>query len=127
MWNILEAKGGKSNMWTPMQAARYFCSGAASLCWGAIQARQAGRSMEDKQFSSCSLCIHPAYGSIYRDGEFVQRGCPVGLSIDARAVIVAPISGWVRMLPDVDAKLGIGIEIRQQPTDLLAFQQALSV
>src|SRR5262245_55638678 len=40
------------------------------------------------------LDVHPVYGAIYKDGEFVQRGAVLGLSVDSKAVVVAPISGW---------------------------------
>ena len=43
------------------------------------------------------LDLHPVYGAIYKEGEFVQRGAVLGLSVDSKGVVVAPISGWVKM------------------------------
>ena len=45
-----------------------------------------------------NLTVHSIYGAIYRDGEFVQRGAVIGLSVDTREVVVAPVSGWVCVL-----------------------------
>ena len=45
------------------------------------------------------LEVHPVYGAIYKDGEFVQRGAVLGLSVDSKSVVVAPVSGWVRLVP----------------------------
>lgn len=42
--------------------------------------------------------LHAAYGAIYRDGEFVQRGAVLGVSPDSRDVVVAPVSGWVQVV-----------------------------
>jgi hypothetical protein len=61
-----------------------------------------------------SLSVHPVYGAIYQDGEFVQRGAVLGLSVDARAVVIAPISGWVRVHPNTDVKPTIEVEITEQ-------------
>ena len=44
------------------------------------------------------LSVHPIYGAIYRDGEFVQRGAILGLNTQANGVVVAPASGWVRVV-----------------------------
>lgn len=44
------------------------------------------------------LSVHPIYGAIYRDGEFVQRGAILGLNTEANGVVVAPASGWVRVV-----------------------------
>ena len=44
------------------------------------------------------LSVHPIYGAIYRDGEFVQRGAILGLNTQANGVVVAPASGWVRLV-----------------------------
>lgn len=73
--------------------------------------------MEDHNLTPLLLCVHPVYGAIYQDGEFVQRGAVLGLSVDARAVVVAPISGWVRLAEERDAAPGIAIEIWQDPAD----------
>lgn len=68
-----------------------------------------------------SLYVHPVYGAVYKDGEFVQSGAVLGLATDSSGVVVAPVSGWVRLkssarsfatqLPDG----GLRIEIWQQP------------
>lgn len=42
--------------------------------------------------------LHPVYGAIPRDGETVERGDVLGLSVDEKEVIIAPISGQVRLL-----------------------------
>lgn len=42
--------------------------------------------------------LHPIYGAIPQDGEFVRRGDVLGLSTDSREVILAPVSGWVRII-----------------------------
>jgi hypothetical protein len=44
------------------------------------------------------LNVHPVYGAIYKNGEFVQRGAVIGLSVDSREVIIAPISGWIKII-----------------------------
>lgn len=70
-----------------------------------------------------SLDVHPIYGAIYKDGEFVQRGDILGLSVDSKDVVVAPVSGWVRLVayateaPDADAQHRLKIEIWQKPMD----------
>lgn len=64
------------------------------------------------------LDVHPMYGTIYKDGEFVQRGAVVGLTVDLSAVVVAPVSGWVRLRPapsHVDAPHLMRVEIWQEP------------
>jgi hypothetical protein len=48
--------------------------------------------------SSISLELHPVYGAVPRDGEFVEAGEILGLSPDAGEVITAPHSGWVRLI-----------------------------
>lgn len=69
------------------------------------------------------LDVHPIYGAIYKDGEFVQRGAVVGLSVDSKEVVVAPVSGWVRLvMPRNDDVSGsrprLLVEIWQQPVDV---------
>ena len=70
------------------------------------------------------LNVHPVYGAIYQDGEFVQRGAVLGLSVDCKEVVIAPISGWVRLGPgtqpvaNLTTESGLCIEIWQHPTDL---------
>ena len=73
--------------------------------------------MDDQSLSHLSLSVHAVYGAIYQDGEFVQRGAVLGLSVDARAVVVAPVSGWVRLLPQSASAAGIGVEIWQRPIE----------
>ena len=62
--------------------------------------------------------VHPVYGAIYKEGEFVQRGAVLGLSVDSREVVTAPGSGWVHLPEDLEASVrtptGIRIEIWQQ-------------
>ena len=63
------------------------------------------------------LELHPVYGAIYRDGEFVQRGAVLGLSVDSKGVVIAPVSGWIKMgrPPTVSETKAVSlwIEIRQ--------------
>lgn len=63
------------------------------------------------------LNVHPVYGAIYQDGEFVQRGAVLGLAVDSSAVVTAPISGWVRLLPRKDSAPALSLEIWQQPAE----------
>jgi len=48
--------------------------------------------------SNICLEVHPVYGAIYQDGEFVQRGAVLGLSTDTSQVVIAPVSGWIRLI-----------------------------
>ena len=60
------------------------------------------------------LDVHPVYGAIYQDGEFVQRGAVLGLSVDSKTVVIAPISGWVRLLGEAsEPEISLRIEILQ--------------
>ena len=70
--------------------------------------------MEDQDTTTFSLRVHPIYGAIYQDGEFVHCGAVLGLSVDAREVVIAPVSGWVRLQTHGDGCAGIEIEIRRQ-------------
>lgn len=47
--------------------------------------------------------LHPVYGAIPSDGEFVQKGEILGLSVDATEIVFAPISGWIRLIPSTDS------------------------
>jgi len=44
-----------------------------------------------------SIEIHPVYGAVPADGEFVRRGAVIGVSTDAKDIVVAPASGWIRL------------------------------
>lgn len=71
--------------------------------------------------SPTNLRVHPVYGAIYKDGEFVQRGAILGLSEDMKEVVIAPVSGWVRLVESGGAERcehvrGLRVEIWQQPT-----------
>lgn len=63
------------------------------------------------------LCVHPVYGAIYQEGEFVQRGAVVGLTTDSRGVVIAPISGWIRFAGRQGSDLALCVEIYQQPDE----------
>ena len=69
------------------------------------------------------LNVHPVYGAIYKDGEFVQRGAVLGLSVDSREVVIAPVSGWVRLSEEAQVKRtsdleeGLRVEIWQRPDE----------
>lgn len=65
-----------------------------------------------------------AYGAVYQTGDYVQRGNVVGLSADGGSVVVAPMSGWVRLIeaedlwsveiwrnPEYDGEAGCQLEI----------------
>ena len=71
--------------------------------------------MEDQDTPPPALTIDPVFGTIYRDGEFVQRGSVLGLAVDARRVVIAPVSGWVRVEPELDGAQGITVEIHPHP------------
>jgi len=47
--------------------------------------------------------LHPVYGAIPRDGDYVERGDILGLSVDTQHVVTAPFSGWVRLLKTCEA------------------------
>lgn len=63
------------------------------------------------------LNVHPVYGAIYKNGEFVQRGAVIGLSVDSREVIIAPISGWIKIIEESQSPCspeeGLRVEIWQ--------------
>lgn len=63
--------------------------------------------------------LHPVYGAIYKEGEFVQRGAVLGLSVDSKGVVIAPVSGWVKVEPSVSVSdpenVSLRIEIWQHP------------
>jgi len=71
--------------------------------------------MEVHQHSPHCLSVHPVYGAIYKDGEFVQRGAVLGLAVDSKGVVVAPVSGWVRMGEDSDMEVTLGLSIEIWP------------
>ena len=79
--------------------------------------------MEPGAVGPACLNVHPIYGAIYHNGEFVQRGAVLGLSVDCKEVVIAPISGWVRLIPrsetstSNDQLLGLRIEIWQHPAE----------
>ena len=68
------------------------------------------------------LDLHPVYGAIYKEGEFVQRGAVLGLSVDSKGVVIAPVSGWVKMGQQVglseQAIQSLRIEIWQHPRNV---------
>ena len=68
------------------------------------------------------LDLHPVYGAIYKEGEFVQRGAVLGLSVDSKGVVIAPVSGWVKIGQPVgyseQANPGLRIEIWQHPRNV---------
>jgi len=73
--------------------------------------------MVDQGTHPLLLVVHPGFGTIYRDGEFVQRGSVLGLATDARKVVIAPVSGWVRLTPDSDSTHEIHVEIHPYVVD----------
>jgi hypothetical protein len=44
--------------------------------------------------------LHPVYGAIPSDGEFVRKGEILGLSVDAQEIVRAPVSGWIQLIPN---------------------------
>ncbi|HLK58509.1 MAG TPA: hypothetical protein VKU00_18210 [Chthonomonadaceae bacterium] len=87
--------------------------------------------MEPSLVGPTCLNIHPIYGAIYHDGEFVQRGAVLGLSVDCKDVVVAPVSGWVRLgsrleMPSNNgATHGLCVEIWQSLSDAEVFSTPL--
>ena len=67
-----------------------------------------------KEGTPLTLIVHPIYGAIYQDGEFVQRGAVLGLSVDAREVVVAPISGWVKVMEDENETRFVCVKISEK-------------
>ena len=66
--------------------------------------------------------LHPVYGAIPSDGEFVNKGEILGLSVDAKEVVLAPISGWVRLIPSSDSSdLHLKVHIHASRGDGFAF------
>lgn len=62
------------------------------------------------------LNVHPVYGAIYQDGEFVQRGAVLGLSVDTTSVVTAPVSGWIRLREDQEGgSHRLCVEIWERP------------
>ncbi len=53
--------------------------------------------------SSASSERNFSYGAVFQTGDFVQRGDIVGLSVDGKQAVKAPMSGWVRILPQPDS------------------------
>ena len=86
--------------------------------------------MEPATVGPMCLNVHPIYGAIYHDGEFVQRGAVLGLSVDCKEVVIAPISGWVRLGARSESNSangtghGLCIEIWQQPADTQPYSPA---
>jgi hypothetical protein len=75
------------------------------------------RQMKVNGQGPMSLKVHPVYGAIYQDGEFVQRGAVLGLSVDSSAVVTAPVSGWIRLSTPSESSPGLCVEIWQQPVE----------
>lgn len=71
--------------------------------------------MDDRELVPIALSIHAEFGPIYRNGEFVQQGSVLGLAVNARKVVIAPVSGWVRLPPDTDNTQGITVELHPRP------------
>ncbi len=44
------------------------------------------------------LELHPIYGAIAREGEYVRRGEILGLSVNEKEIVRAPEAGHVRLL-----------------------------
>jgi hypothetical protein len=45
-----------------------------------------------------NLELHPIYGAIPSEGEFVDKGEIIGLSVNEKEIVRAPKAGRVRML-----------------------------
>lgn len=60
-----------------------------------------------------------SYGAIFQTGEFVQRGDIVGLSVNGKVAVKAPVSGWVRLVPEAsessEATATLRVEIWRLP------------
>jgi hypothetical protein len=60
----------------------------------------------------------PAYGAIFRTGEYVQRGDILGLSTDGLMTVKAPMSGWVRLPSTAEVGMEdspLAVEIWRRP------------
>ena len=76
---------------------------------------QAQRSVN---LETTRLIVHSIYGAIYEHGEFVQRGAILGLSVDTREVVVAPISGWLNVIGvEEHEPIALQIEIGERQLD----------
>ncbi len=73
--------------------------------------------MQDQDSLYLPLVVQSGFGPIYRDGDFVQRGSILGLAVDARRVVIAPVSGWIRLSPETDSANGTKVEIRPRSAD----------
>ncbi|HLJ54611.1 MAG TPA: hypothetical protein VKT77_06185 [Chthonomonadaceae bacterium] len=71
--------------------------------------------MSEEEQPAIAVSVHPGFGSIYREGEFVQQGSVLGLATDERRVVIAPVSGWIRVPRGLRSPQGIWIEIRPRP------------
>jgi len=55
--------------------------------------------------------VHPGYGAVPLDGEYVVPGDVLGLSTDARHVVKAPVGGRVRV-STVNGTAGRSVRLR---------------
>lgn len=51
--------------------------------------------------------LHPLYASILQDGAMIRKGDVLGLDADLRRVLIAPVTGTIRLL-----SMGTGSERR---------------
>ena len=60
-----------------------------------------------KTETTLTFDLHPLYASILQDGAVIRKGEVLGLDADLRRVLVAPITGTIRLL-----SIGTGPERR---------------
>lgn len=53
----------------------------------------------------CSVEIHAGYGAVPSDGDFVEPGDVLGLSVDSQNVVRAPVCGTVHLLAVAEGPL----------------------
>ncbi len=63
--------------------------------------------MTMKTDSMLTFDLHPLYASILQDGAVIRKGEVLGLDADLRRVLVAPVTGTIRLL-----SMGTGTERR---------------
>ena len=51
-----------------------------------------------KTETTYSFDLHPLYASILKDGATIRQGEVLGLDGDLRRVLIAPVSGTIRLL-----------------------------
>ena len=61
-------------------------------------------SIDQETAALFSLDLHPVYGAVPEDGDFVDAGEVLGLSTDSKEVVIAPAPGIVRLVASGGAR-----------------------